>query len=147
MMVNNLLRKYINKAGYYKTTSTPGLWRHKWRPVMFVLIVSDFGIEYLGNIHLHHLRTVLTNHYTITEDLDGIYFLASKSSGTMTRTTPNKHVAYPRMATIPTCSSSLGAKPLPSLNFFCTITVTLSTAPSRSWRQRRTPSPSSPIQA
>ena len=36
---------------------------------MFVLIFDDFGIEYVGDNHLHHLRTVLTN--TITEDLDG----------------------------------------------------------------------------
>ena len=39
---------------------------------MFVLIFDDFGIEYVGDIHLHHLRTVLTDHYTITENLDGI---------------------------------------------------------------------------
>ena len=37
---------------------------------MFVLIVDDLGIEYVGDNHLHHLRTVLINHYTITEDLD-----------------------------------------------------------------------------
>ena len=41
---------------------------------MFVLIVDDFGIEYVGDHHLHHLRTVLTNHYTITEDLDVFFF-------------------------------------------------------------------------
>ena len=38
---------------------------------MFVLIVDGFGIEYVGDHHLHHLRTVLTTHYTITEDLNG----------------------------------------------------------------------------
>ena len=36
---------------------------------MFVLIVDDFGIEYVGDHHLNHLRTVLTTHYTITADL------------------------------------------------------------------------------
>ena len=41
---------------------------------MFVLIVDDLGIEYVGDNHLHHLRTVLTNHYKITDDLDGIFF-------------------------------------------------------------------------
>ena len=37
---------------------------------MFVLIVDYFGIEYLGDHHINHLRTVLTTHYTITEDLE-----------------------------------------------------------------------------
>ena len=70
-MANDLLRTRLNNNGYYETTTTPGLWRHKWRPIMFVLIVDDFGIEYVGDHHLHHLRTVLATHYTITEDLDG----------------------------------------------------------------------------
>ena len=76
MVANNLLHKRLNKTGYYDPKTRPGLWRHKCSPVMFVLIVDNFGIEYVGNSHLHHLRTVLTDHYKITEDLDGI-----KSSG------------------------------------------------------------------
>ena len=43
---------------------------------MFVLIVDDFGIEYVGDLHLNHLRTVPTTHYIITEDLEGKFFLA-----------------------------------------------------------------------
>ena len=74
MLANNLLRTCLNNTGYYKTTTTPGLWHHKWRPIMFVLIVDDFGIKYVGKNHIHHLRTVLTNHYTITEYLDGKTF-------------------------------------------------------------------------
>ena len=64
-LANDLLCTRLNRNGYYETTTKPGLWRHKWRPIMFVLIVDDFGIEYVGNHHLHHLRTVLTSHYTI----------------------------------------------------------------------------------
>ena len=41
---------------------------------MFCLIVDDFGIEYVGEEHLHHLRQVLKKHYDITEDLDGKKF-------------------------------------------------------------------------
>ena len=73
-LADDLLCTRLNNNGYYETTTTPGLWSHKWRPIMFVLIVDDFGIEYLGDHHLHHLRTVLTTHYTITEDLDGKTF-------------------------------------------------------------------------
>ena len=75
MLAKNLIHKRLNKAGYYNTTTTPDLWRHKWCPVMVVLIVNDFGIEYVCDNHLHHLRTVLTYHYTITEDLDWKIFL------------------------------------------------------------------------
>ena len=70
MLANDLLCTRLNNTGYYETTTMPGLWRHKWRPIMFVLIVDDFGIEYVGKNHLHHLRTFPTNHYTITEDLN-----------------------------------------------------------------------------
>ena len=71
---NELLCTHLNNNGYYETTTTPGLWRHKWRPIMFVLIVDDFVIEYVGNHHFQQLRTVLATHYTITEDLGGKIF-------------------------------------------------------------------------
>ena len=71
MLANDLLRTRLNNTGYYETTTTPGLWHHKWKPIMFLLIFDNLGIEYVDDNHLHHLITVLTNHYTITEDLDG----------------------------------------------------------------------------
>jgi hypothetical protein len=70
-LANDLLAKRLNAAGYYQALTTPGLWRHKWRPVMFCLIVDDFGIEYVGKEHALHLRNVLQEHYTITEDWAG----------------------------------------------------------------------------
>ena len=70
MLVKNLLRKRLNDSGYYDPTTMPVLCHHKWRPVMFVLIVDNFDIEYVGNMHLHHLPTLLTDHYRITQDLD-----------------------------------------------------------------------------
>ena len=70
MLANNLLRKHLNKAGYYEPTSTPRIWRNKWRSVIFVLIFDNFGIEYVGDSHLKHLQTVIIGHYTITENLN-----------------------------------------------------------------------------
>ena len=67
-LANNLLRTRLNKAGYYEAATTMGLWRHKWRPIMFVLIVDDFGIEYVGDQHVQHLQKVLQEHYEITTD-------------------------------------------------------------------------------
>ena len=66
--------KLANKAGYYEAVTTMGLWRHKWRPIMFVLIVDDFGIEYGGDQHVQHLQKVLQEHYEITTDWEGEKF-------------------------------------------------------------------------
>ena len=38
---------------------------------MFVLIVDNFGIDHVGENHIKHLQTTLTNNYTIIEHLDG----------------------------------------------------------------------------
>ena len=59
MLANNLLRTRLNKSGYFEATTTPGLWKHQWRPIQFWLIVDYFGIEYVGERHIHHLRNVL----------------------------------------------------------------------------------------
>ena len=60
--------------GYYKCETTPGLWRHKWRATNFVLIVDDFGVEYVGKRHAEHLLTTLQKHYTVTTDWTGSKF-------------------------------------------------------------------------
>ena len=46
-LTNDLLHTHLEKAGYYDAATTPGLWIHKWCPIQFVLIVDDFGIEYV----------------------------------------------------------------------------------------------------
>ena len=48
---NDLLRKRLANKVYYEAATTPSLWLHKWRPVMFCLTVDDFGIEYVGKHH------------------------------------------------------------------------------------------------
>ena len=70
----DLLRKRLNSAGYHEATTTPGLWRHKWRPIQFCLLVDDFGIEYVGEKHALHLKSTLQEHYDITEDWEGKKF-------------------------------------------------------------------------
>jgi len=73
-LANDLLRKRLNAAGYHEAATTPGLWRHVWRPVQFVLIVDDFGVEYVGRKHADHLLGVLNQHYEMSEDWDGSKF-------------------------------------------------------------------------
>jgi hypothetical protein len=59
ILANNLFRSRLLAEGYYKADSTPGLWRHKWHPIQFCLIVDDFGVEYVGLKHFKHLRNIL----------------------------------------------------------------------------------------
>ena len=74
MLSNKILEQRLNKAGYYQFPTTPGLWRHKWRPILFCLIVNDFGIEYVDKRHADHLRDILLKHYEITQDWSGSQF-------------------------------------------------------------------------
>ena len=62
------------KKGYFEATTLPGLWKRQWRPIQFRLIMDDFGIEYVGERHIHHLIDVLKHHYKITEYWTGTKF-------------------------------------------------------------------------
>ena len=66
MLANNLIRTCLNKNGYFEAATTPGLWKHQWRPIQLCLIVDDFGIEYFGERHIHHLCDVVKQNYEIT---------------------------------------------------------------------------------
>ena len=74
MLSNKLLEQRLNKAGYYQYPTTPGLWRHKWRPIFFCLIVDDFGIKYVRKRHVDHLCNILLKQYEITQDWSGSRF-------------------------------------------------------------------------
>ena len=64
-LANDLLHTCIEKTGYYESTKTPGFWIHKWRPVQLILLVDDFGIEYVGKEHALHLLETLELNYKI----------------------------------------------------------------------------------
>ena len=59
IMENKQLIMILEKEGYYEASTTPVLWRHKWVPIQFCLIVDDFGVEYVGNKHADHLSKIL----------------------------------------------------------------------------------------
>ena len=58
-LANDLLIMRLEDVHYYETATTPGLLRHKWRTKQFMLIVDDFGIEYVKNQDADHLASVL----------------------------------------------------------------------------------------
>jgi hypothetical protein len=52
-------------------THIPGIWRHKWSPVLFSLVVDDFGVKYVGKQHVDHLIASIEEHYTFSKDWAG----------------------------------------------------------------------------
>jgi hypothetical protein len=74
ILANKLLGELLPKFDYYKAVTTPGLWHHKWRPVMLALIVNDFAIQYVGDAHLDHLCQTLKKHYEVSEEIDSTLF-------------------------------------------------------------------------
>ena len=71
LLANELLEKRLNKNGYYQSKIIPGLWKHKSRPIMFTLVVDDFGVKYVGREHAKHLLSVIKQHYECKADWSG----------------------------------------------------------------------------
>jgi hypothetical protein len=44
ILANKLLQAWLEPHGYYACEHTPGLWRHNKQPIMFTLVLDDFGI-------------------------------------------------------------------------------------------------------
>ena len=83
LLANKQLRLRLEKEGYYESRTNPGLWRHKWIPIQFCLVVDDFGVECVGEKHADHLATILKKYHNITEDWEGKNILGLTENGTM----------------------------------------------------------------
>ena len=71
ILAQQLLETRLNERVYYRSTIVPGLWKHKWRPVQFTLVVDDFGVKYVGEEHAQHLIDTVRAHYDLEEDWKG----------------------------------------------------------------------------
>jgi len=74
ILAYDLLQSRLLAEGYYEAESTPGLWRHKWRPIQFYLIVDDFGVEYVGIEHFNHLLDLLKKFHGVQCNMAGDKF-------------------------------------------------------------------------
>jgi hypothetical protein len=63
---------------YYKCNNTPGFWKHKTRPICFMLGVDDFGVKYLGKEHIKHLIWCIKQKYELTKDWTGDFYCGIK---------------------------------------------------------------------
>ena len=75
IIAQNLLTERLLKAGYTQSKTTPGFWRHTWRPISFTLVVDDFGVKYINKADAEHLLAVLKQDYECDTDWDGTRYL------------------------------------------------------------------------
>jgi hypothetical protein len=71
ILANHLLARRLAIHCYHQTTFTLGLWRYVTRPVQFTLVVDNFGVQYVGAEHAHHLIAALETDYTVSKDWTG----------------------------------------------------------------------------
>ena len=45
LLAQELLEERLAKHRYYQSNIIPGLWKHETRPIVFSLVVDDFGIK------------------------------------------------------------------------------------------------------
>ena len=57
ILANKLLRQRLQPHGYFEVEYTPGLWKHKSRPVQFTLVVDDFGVKYIDKTNANSPHT------------------------------------------------------------------------------------------
>jgi hypothetical protein len=77
ILAKDLLCGRLEKEGYYKANTTPGLWKHKWQPIQFCLIVDEFGIENVGIKHFNHLLSVRQRYHHVQTNMAGSKIVGS----------------------------------------------------------------------
>ncbi len=78
ILANKLLRKRLAPHGYYECKQMPGLWKHFSRPILFTLVVDDFGVKYTNQGDVDHLIGSLKKDYELTKDWDGDLYCGIK---------------------------------------------------------------------
>ena len=78
IIANELLQKRLAIHGYAPTKTTPGLWKHKYKPVWFSLVVDDFGVKYIGRKYAEELINILNENYQATVDWGGTLYCGIK---------------------------------------------------------------------
>jgi hypothetical protein len=80
ILANKLLRERLLPHGYYKCANPPGLRKHKMRPIVFTLVVDNFGVKYVGKEHADHLIWCIKQKYDLPEDWAGNLYCGIKLS-------------------------------------------------------------------
>ena len=71
---SDYLKPHLQQWGYHECPRTPGLFKHETRPILFVLVVDDFGVQYVGQENAEHLHNCIKAKYKCTFDETGDLF-------------------------------------------------------------------------
>ncbi len=63
ILANQQLERILGAHVYVQSKQTPGFWKHKTRPISFVLVVDDFAVKYVGKENADHLLAILQKNY------------------------------------------------------------------------------------
>jgi hypothetical protein len=78
ILANKLLCKQLLPHGYYECANTPGLWRHATPMILFMLVVDNFGVNYVNQDNITHLIKSIKQHYEVTKDWAGDLYCGIK---------------------------------------------------------------------
>ena len=73
-ITNNRLKAHLAHFGFAPVPRTPALWKHDTKPILFSLVVDNFGVKYIGQENFDHLIQSLQKLYTISIDWTGSLF-------------------------------------------------------------------------
>jgi hypothetical protein len=71
IIAQKLLAKRLKEQGYSQSKTTPGLWIHEWQPIIFSLIVNNFGVKYVSKEHAQHLLQTVQKYYKCLLEEEG----------------------------------------------------------------------------
>ena len=69
---NDCLTKNLETHGYHQCRHRAVLWKHKWRPVIFSLVVDGFGVKYIARQHSYHIIESIRKYYPVDFDWTGV---------------------------------------------------------------------------
>ncbi len=78
ILANKLLQKHLLPHRYFEYPNTPGLWKHSNCPILFTLVVDNFGVKYVGEEHINHLIKCIKSKYKLTKDWVGDLYCGIK---------------------------------------------------------------------
>ena len=58
-IANDRLKAHLVKFGFAPVPRTPALWKHAPKPILFSLVVDDFGVNYIVKENNDHLIQAL----------------------------------------------------------------------------------------
>jgi hypothetical protein len=66
-----LLADQLKLYGYSPSKTTSGIWKHRSRPIIFPLVVDNFGVKYVGKENAQHLLDTIQKKYNCLCNWDG----------------------------------------------------------------------------